>query len=85
MSLVQENPLWGPGEAVGIRWGWFSQLRTGGRGWHQEQEGDRSGWGKELAPTSSTPTPGHPGSCPAPEPGPALESLKGGGRGRKRS
>lgn len=43
--------------------------------------GDRSGaGGKGTAPTSSTPTPRHPGSCPAPEPGPALGKLEGGGR-----
>lgn len=47
--------------------------------------GDRSGaGGKGSAPNSSTPTPRHLGSYPAPEPGPALGKLEGGGR-RKRS
>lgn len=47
--------------------------------------GDRFGvGGKGSAPTSSTPTLRHLGSCPAPEPGPAWGKLEGGGR-RKRS
>lgn len=46
--------------------------------------GDRSGaGGKGSAPNGSTPTPRHLGSYPAPEPGPALGKLEGGGRRRR--
>lgn len=78
MSFVQENSLWGSGEAVGIRVPGLVLPAWDRRGKDGPGGGGRSR--KGSVPTSGTPTLRHLGSCPAPEPGPASGKLKGEGR-----
>lgn len=88
MSLcARELRLWGLERPLGdpsARLVLPAQDRRGEGGTRNRRRQVRGGGEGAQPPSSSTPTPRHPGSCPAPEPGPALGCLRVEG-GRKRS